>query len=582
MRRADEEFDFVIVGSGGGSMCAALFMRSLGKSVLILEKTDLVGGTTARSGGVMWIPNNRFMAEAGVPDSYQKAMDYMEATVGHSPDAPGTSAERRSTYVIEGAKMVDFLVAQGVRLRRVECWPDYYDERPGGSVPGRTVVADIFDINELGAWRDRLRTNYMKLPVYYDEAFEIATVKSSFKGKMEMLKVGLRAALSRLQGKRLVTFGAALQGRMLQAALRAGADVRVNTAVRYFDVENNRVAGVVVGSEDTQSRIRARYGVLVNAGGFSQNQPMRDQYAPGTSARWTGAGPGDTGEMIREMIALGAAIGQMNECVGNQMSIPPGRENSQGDGLELGLVSGQMDIAKPHSIVVDRSGVRYMNEAGSYMEFCQNMLNRNRLVPAVPSWWIFDEQYLSRYMLNGTMAGMRKPREWFESGYLQKAATVEELARKIEVDPSMLRATLETFNASARVGHGDEFKRGQRAYDEWLGDHYHLPSNTLGTIEKAPFYAAPVVPGDVGTFGGVVTDAYARVLREDGSPIAGLYATGTSTASVMGRSYPGAGSSVGPSFVWGYVAAKHAADSALEASKQERSVIPNPPLRRVS
>src|SRR5258708_33202561 len=197
MQQADEEFDFVVAGSGGGSMCAALYMRSVGKSVLIREKTGLLGGTTARSGGVMWIPNNRFMAEDGVKDSPSQAMEYLDATAGLSQNAPGTSPERRNAYVLEGAQMIDFLAAQGIRLRRVKSWPDYYDERRGGSVPGRTVVADIFDLNKLGVWKDKLRLNYMKLPAHYDEAFEIATFKSSRKGKLMMLKVGLGSALSR-------------------------------------------------------------------------------------------------------------------------------------------------------------------------------------------------------------------------------------------------------------------------------------------------------------------------------------------------------------------------------------------------
>jgi 3-oxosteroid 1-dehydrogenase len=192
------------------------------------------------------------------------------------------------------------------------------------------------------------------------------------------------------------------------------------------------------------------------------------------------------------------------------------------------------------------------------------MLTRNQSVPAVPSWWIFDQQYMSRYLLNGTLPGTRKPDDWFDSGYLQKAGSVAELARQLRVPEATLHKTIDTFNQSARAGHDDEFKRGSRAYDQWLGDHYRRPSNTLGTIEVAPFYAAKVVPGDVGTFGGVVTDRYGRVIREDGTTIRGLYATGTSTASVMGRFYPGAGSSVGPSFVWGYVAAKHADSNGLE------------------
>ena len=193
------------------------------------------------------------------------------------------------------------------------------------------------------------------------------------------------------------------------------------------------------------------------------------------------------------------------------------------------------------------------------MAFCQNMLKRNETVPAVPSWWVFDQNYVDNYMLFGTMAGGTKPKEWFESGFLRRADTVAGLAAQIDVDPGVLEGTLNRFNDGARQGRDDEFGRGSRAYDNWLGDKYHRPSNALGPVERGPFYAAPVVPGDVGTYGGVVTDVHAQVLREDGAPIPGLYATGTSTASVMGRSYPGAGSSIGPSFVWGFLAAEHAA-----------------------
>ena len=265
-----------------------------------------------------------------------------------------------------------------------------------------------------------------------------------------------------------------------------------------------------------------------------------------------------TGEMLRELMTLGAATGQMDEMVGNQMSLPPGVGNTSGDGVVMADISGQMNFTKPHSIVVDQSGVRYMNEGGSYMEFCKNMLARNRTVPALPSWWVFDDQYIRNYMMGNTMAGANKPVEWFTSGYLKKADTIEELASLIGVEAAVLRGTVDRFNAHVRGGKDLDFNRGGRAYDNWLGDPYHSPSATLGAIDRGPFYAAPVVPGNVGTYGGVVTDTNARVLREDGTPIPGLYATGTTTASVMGRIYPGAGSSIGPSFTWGFVAAKHA------------------------
>jgi len=558
----DEVFDLVVVGSGGGSMCAALVARAAGKSVVILEKAELVGGTTAMSGGVMWIPNNRFMKEAGCTDSSESAMAYLEATAGQSVDAPGTSRERRAAYVNEAPKMVDFLVSQGIKLRRVDSWPDYYDERPGGSVPGRTVIAEIFDVNELGDWKLKLRSGFMAVPAYHSEAFEISTMRSSWHGKLALIKVVCRMGFSKLRGQQLVSFGRALQARMLQKALQLGADIRINSPVRSFIVQDGTVSGVAVGAPGSERRIGARLGVLVNAGGFARNQDMRDKYIPGTSSTWTAASSGDTGEILRELMSLGAATGQLNELIGNQVSLPPGRENGPGKEMNLSLTSSQMDFTKPHSVVVDQSGCRYMNEAGSYVQFCQNMLARHKSVPAVPSWWIFDQQFMRKYMVGGTMPGTKKPQSWFDAGYLKKADSIEELAGLIKVDPAVLRASTQRFNEGAKIGRDEEFKRGQRAYDEWLGDHYHRPSQTLGPVEQPPFYAAPVVPGDVGTFGGVVTDAFARVLRGDGTPIKGLYATGTTTASVMGRVYAGAGSSIGPSFVWGYVAARQAVADA--------------------
>jgi 3-oxosteroid 1-dehydrogenase len=554
----DEVADFVVVGNGGGSMCAGLFMRSIGKSVVVLEKTDLAGGTTARSGGVMWIPNNRFMKEDGVEDSDEKAMTYLGATAGQSPNAPAATRERLQTYVTEGPKMVDFLVSQGVRLRRVKSWPDYYDDRPGGSVPGRTVVAELFNVNELGPWAKKLRPNFMQIPANLDESMFLGSYKQSWAGKAMVAKVGLRGAMAKLTGKHWVTAGAALQGRMLQAALKAGVDIRLQSPVKTFIMENGAVTGVVTTKDGRDWKIGARLGVLVNAGGFAQNQEMLDKYIPGVSAQWTATTPGDTGEMIQELVKLGAATAQMEEMVGNQMAIPPGAANTSGDGVALGAVGGQMNIAKPHSILVDQTGVRYMNEGGSYMEFCKNMLERDKVAPANPSYWIIDQKYLDEYLFCGTMPGSKKPDQWFTSGFLKKADTIEDLARQIGVDPARLKATVDRFNADVKAGRDTEFKRGDRAYDRWLGDAYHGPNQALGTIEKAPYYASPVVPGNVGTYGGVMTDTNARVLREDGTPIPGLYATGVTTASVMGRYYPGAGASIGPSFTWGYVAAKHA------------------------
>jgi len=255
------------------------------------------------------------------------------------------------------------------------------------------------------------------------------------------------------------------------------------------------------------------------------------------------------------MMRHGAAVAQMEEMVGYQSTLPPGSED---DDIKP---SAQRMTAAPHAILVDRTGVRYMNECGSYMAYCKGMLERDRTVPAVPGWAVFDSQYLQTYMLAGTMPNSRKPQRWYDEGYLRKGETIAALALQLDMDPAVLGATVDRFNRFVANNRDEDFHRGERAYDRWLGDAMHQPSPTLGAIERGPFYAVPVVPGDVSTFGGVVTDEYARVLREDGSVIAGLYATGVSTASVMGRHYPGAGASIGPAFVWAYVAAKHAGGS---------------------
>ena len=556
MSNFDETFDFVVVGSGGGSMCAALVMRAQGKSVLVVEKTPLIGGTTARSGGVMWIPGNRFMKRDGVPDSVEKGVQYLEAVSGGRNDTPGSTPDRRRTYVEEGIEMVDFLVDQGVKLTRVDYWPDYYDEAPGGNEKGRTVVAELFDVNELGPWKDKLRPNFIAMMAPLDEMLKLRYVKHSWESRKLAVKMVLRTIGAKLTGKHYITAGGALQGRMFQATLKAGVEFRTETAVKELVVEDGKVTGVVAIKDGKPWRIGTRLGVLVNAGGFSHNQAMRDQYQPGTNAKWTNTAEGDTGEMIVEMQRHGAAIGQMEEMVGNQMALPPGTENNAIKEVVQGVT------AAPHAILVDQSGVRYMNEGGSYMAYCKGMLERNKIVPAVPSWAIMDSQFITRSMLAGTMPGANKPKSWFESGFLKKADTIEALAALIKVDPATLRATVDRFNGFVAKNHDEDFNRGARAYDRWLGDKFDPAHASLGTIEQGPFYAMEVVPGDVGTYGGVVTDTNARVLRKDGSVIEGLYATGISTASAMGRVYPGAGASVGPSFVWGYVAAKNAVGAA--------------------
>jgi 3-oxosteroid 1-dehydrogenase len=268
------------------------------------------------------------------------------------------------------------------------------------------------------------------------------------------------------------------------------------------------------------------------------------------------AAPDNIGEMVEKMVRLGAMGAQMEEGVGYQTTIPPGHEGRRRD--TDGAGAHRRAAHAPRRSL----GLRYQNEGGSYMAYCKGMMKRDRTVPAIPSWAVFYSRFIRPYML---MPGANKPHSWTDEGYLRRADMIEALGRAIGVSPPALVATVARFNGFVARVRDEDFGRGDRAYDRWLGDPAHTPSQTPDSIEEAPFYAVPVVPGDAGTYGGVVTDAHARVLRDDGSPIPGLYATGVSTASVMGRAYPGAGASVEPSFTWGYVAARHASGQGRRA-----------------
>ena len=545
-------FDFVIVGSGAGSMCAALVLRAAGKRVLVLEKTGLVGGTTAISGGVMWIPANRYMKQAGIDDSAALATAYLDAVIGDRPDMPGASRERRLAYIEQAPRMIDFLAEQGLRFRRLPSWPDYY-EAPGASVPGRTVVSELFDIRQLGDWYKKLRPGFLPLPANLDEAMQLPLMKRSSAAKKTLLRILGRALADKFTGRQRATAGQALQGQMLHFALKAGVEIWLEAEVKHLVVHDGRVTGVLLMKDGAERQVNASLGVLVNAGGFARNQGMLDRYIPGTSVAWSSAIAADTGEMIEEGQRIGAAVAQMAERIGMEISLPPGSEKM------VVKAAMQNDICKPHAIVVDQTGVRYARKSSSHPEFSERMVEHAKKQPGVKSWMICDSQYLAKYMLAGSMPGKKKPKAWAEANFLRSGETLEALATACGIDAAQLRKTVDRYNGFVRQGRDEDFRRGDSAYDRWIGDTLQpAPTNTLGTIEQGPYYALQIYPGDVGTFGGLLTDAQARVLRTDGSVIPGLYATGTSTASVMGGAEPGPGGSIGPAMTWAYVAARHA------------------------
>ena len=560
----ESSYDLVIVGSGGGSMCAALAARALGKRPVVLEKQSQVGGSTSLSGGVLWIPDNPLMAREGVADSYARARRYFDAAVPY--EAPCTSPRRRETYLRVGPRMVEFLEARGMEFFRPEGWSDYYDDLPGGEPRSRCLMAPVFDVRELGAWASKLL-----LPgptggvvVHSHELPELFLVWRAWAGKKMALRLAGRALAARVRGRRLVANGAAIQGRMLQIALREGIPVFPDTAVRDLVYEDGRVRGVLVERGGESMRIDARDAVLLDAGGFSRNGPMREKYGRHpTGSQWTAANAGDTGEVLESAMRLGAATDCLDTAWWVVTSRHPDGSWPEGTVKPDGTVAPfthHIDLSLPYSLMVDQAGERYCDEAGSYMEVGERMYERHRASGrAIPSWTIFDSRHRRWYPWGmGPFPG-QTPKSWLESGYMKKASSLRELAELCGIDADGLERTIERFNGFCRDGVDRDFGRGGRAFDRCHGDPTVRPNPNLGPIERPPFYAVAMYPGDVGTAGGLVTDEFARVLHEDGSAIEGLYATGNITASVMGRTYPGAGASIGASFVFGFIAAHHGA-----------------------
>lgn len=557
-----ESYDLVIVGSGGGSMCAALIAQQLGKKALIIEKLDKVGGSTGYSGGVWWVPNNAIMKRHGVDDSYERARLYLDSAVTY--DGPGTSPIRREAFLKTGPLMVDFLERKGMAFEYADGWSDYYDELPGGEPRGRSLVAKLFNIKELGDWSSKL-SRYLGpgIPATSDEFPTLFLMKRTWAGKNKAMQLGLRMLKQKILGQEVLGGGAAIQGRMLQIALRNDLPIWTDTPVTDLVVEEGRVTGVVATRNGQSIRIQGRDGVLINVGGFSRNAEMRKQYQPKpSSAQWTNANPGDTGEVLQAAIKQGAAVDCMDEAWWVVTSLGPDESFPQGavtaNGVPLPFMH-HLDLSLPYSMMVDQDGQRFCDEAGAYMEIGQRMYRRQAETgKAVPAWVVMDSRQRKFYPWGNAMPG-QIPQQWLDSGYMIKADSLQELSAKCGIDRAGLLATVERFNDFCSSGVDLDYGRGSRAFDRCHGDPTVKPNPNLGSIEEGPFYAVRMYPGDVGTAGGLVTDEFARVLRDDGSVIEGLYATGNSTAGISGRCYPGAGTSIAASFTFAYIAAQHSA-----------------------
>ena len=552
MAEWDDEVDVLVVGSGAAGLSAAITAAEAGARTLVVESTARWGGTSMRSGGGLWMPANPLMLREGRHDTAEKALRYLDAVIGDV--GPASSPERRRAFVETVPGVFTLLERLGVEWVAAKDYPDYYPDVPGGMI-GRGVEVQPFDTKRLGSWFRYARAadgSSPPVPVKTDDFWLLTRAWSTPDGFVRGARFAARTALGLAAGKRLYGMGAALTSSLMHVVRSQSTPVLLSTPLTELVVEDGTVTGAVLGNGPVAAgrapgaqrtrRVRVRGGVVLAAGGFAHRREWREKYhgVPG----YTSAADGDHGTGIEAGVAAGGALALMDDAWwGAAVPLP--------DGSNGFLLS---ERSMPFGIVVDATGDRFTNESASYIDVGHDMLRR----PS-PCWLVLDARSRRRYLFSPMAAGLGKLRE---AGTLVVADTLDDLARLMHLAPERLAATVARFNGFARAGVDEDFHRGDSAYDRYYGDPRVKPNPNLGPIERGPFTALQVVPGDLGTKGGLLTDEHARVLTEHGRPVEGLYAAGNSTASVMGRTYPGPGATLAPAVVFGHLGATHAAGRA--------------------
>ena len=555
--------DLLVAGTGAGGMTAAIVARKLGLDVIVVEKEGVLGGTTALSGGYLWVPNNPVNKKAGTVDSREAARTYLQHEAGNQFDA-----ERVEAFLEHGPRMIDFMQENSeVRFEPSIAFSDYHPNAPGALPGGRSILTQPVRASILGKHLKKLRPPRPEMTLF---GLTIGSGKELWHFYRATTSLGSAAYVARrlfLHGLDIVahgrgmllTNGNALAARLYRTAMDLQIPIWFDSPIRSLITgEDGSVTGAVVASAQGPQRIVARKGVVLACGGFPQNIAQREAlypHAANATEHVSSASPGNTGDGLR----LGQSVGgRMVEGYPNHAAWAPTSLVPRKDGTK-GPFPHFIDRGKPGVIAVRRDGNRFVNEANSYHDFIQALSKATPPGEVVEAFLIADHKTIRRYGLGHVKPAPIPLGSSIRSGYLMRGETLDELARNVGIEPAAFKATVARWNADVPTGVDTAFAKGSTAYNRFHGDPEVQPNPCLAPIATGPFYAVRVISGDIGTFTGLRTDANARVLDAEGRPIKGLYAAGNDMASVAGGNYVGGGITLGPAMTFGYIAGKHAA-----------------------
>ncbi|GAB2843771.1 FAD-binding protein [Actinocorallia aurea] len=542
----DHEVDVLVAGSGAGGMTAAIAAQDAGLSALLVEKAAHFGGSTALSGGGIWMPNNPTLKAIGRGDDPAEVRRYLDAVVGDR-----VAADRLDAYVERGPEALEMLYRVSRHMDFTWCpdYSDYHPELPGGRPRGRTIEPVPIDAKLLKEDEHRLLPASLPTPMGLwftgSEGRHLMLVKRTWAGKWMIRVAAWRVVSNLFRRRHMKSLGASLAVRLRLTMRDLGIPLWLESPITELIVEDGEVTGAVVRRAGKDLRVRARRGVVIATGGFDHNAEMRKEHLPeGGRPDYSAGAAANVGDGIR----IGAEIGASLDLMDDAWWMPSIKKP---DGSIFPLVT---ERCIPGMVIVNGQGRRFTNEAAPYVNFVHAQLEGGH----IPAWEIFDAKARSRYQFAGILPGQPFPKDWYGSGLVIRASTLTELAEGIDVPADNLKATVERFNGFARHTRDEDFGRGDSRYDNYYGDPT-LPNPNLDVIGDGPYYAVRIEAGDLGTKGGLLTDEHGRVLHRDGTVIDGLYATGNVSASVMGNEYAGAGATIGPAIAFAYTAVKHAA-----------------------